>query len=71
MYFDGSMRVMGTGAGIIVISRKGDKMKYVLQIHFLASNNVIEYEALMHGLYITINLRVRRLICGRDSDLVV
>jgi ribonuclease HI len=29
---------------------KGDKLHYVLQIHFAASNNVTKYEALIHGL---------------------
>ena len=38
------------GDGIILTSPKGEKVKYVLQIHFAASNNVAEYEALIHGL---------------------
>ena len=32
------------------LSPKKDQLKYVLQIHFAASNNVAEYEALIHGL---------------------
>ncbi|KAK1612568.1 hypothetical protein QYE76_036241 [Lolium multiflorum] len=38
------------GAGIVITSPKGDRLDYVLQIHFAASNNVAEYEALIHGL---------------------
>ena len=40
----------GLGAGIVLTSPKGDRLEYVLQIHFKASNNVAEYEALAHGL---------------------
>jgi hypothetical protein len=49
MYFDGSKRV--EGAGVVLISPHGDKLKYVLRMSFLqASNNEAEYEALLHGM---------------------
>ena len=50
MHFDGSKMRTGLGAGIVLTSPKGDKLKYTLQIHFAASNNVAEYEALIHAL---------------------
>ena len=50
MHFDGSKMKSGLGAGIVLTSPKGDKLSYVLQIHFAASNNVAEYEALVHGI---------------------
>jgi ribonuclease HI len=51
MYFDGSKRIQGAGAGIVLISPQGDKLKYVLQMSFpQASNNKAEYEALLHGM---------------------
>jgi ribonuclease HI len=51
MYFDRSKRVKGAGAGVVLISPKGDKLKYVLQMSFpQASNNEAEYEALLHGM---------------------
>ena len=34
MHFDDSKMMTGQGAGIILTSPKGDKHKYVLQIHF-------------------------------------
>jgi ribonuclease HI len=43
----------------------------VLQIHFLAFNNVAEYEALLHGLRITIALGIRQLKVLRDSMVVI
>jgi hypothetical protein len=51
MYFNGSKRVQGTGAGVVLISPQGDKLKYVLRMSFpQASNNEAEYEALLHGM---------------------
>jgi hypothetical protein len=48
--FDRSLQLQGAGAGILVTSPKGESFKYVLQMHFPASNNAAEYEALLHGL---------------------
>jgi hypothetical protein len=51
MYFDGSKRVQGAEAGVVLISPQGDKLKYVLRMSFpQASNNDVEYEALLHGM---------------------
>jgi ribonuclease HI len=53
MYFDGSKRIQGAGAGagVDLISPQGDKLKYVLRMSFpQASNNEAEYEALLHGM---------------------
>jgi hypothetical protein len=30
------------GAGVVLTSPKGDKLQYVLQMHFRASNNVAD-----------------------------
>jgi hypothetical protein len=54
--FDGSLQLQGAGAGILVTSRKGESFKYVLQMHFPATNNAAEYEALLHGLRIATTL---------------
>jgi ribonuclease HI len=53
------------------MSPKGEIFKYVLQIHFPASNNVAEYEALLHGLRIATALGIRRLRVLGDSLLVI
>jgi ribonuclease HI len=51
MYFDGSKRVEGAGAGVVLISHQEDKMNYVLWMSFAnASNNEAEYEALLQGM---------------------
>src|SRR5438876_1475021 len=71
MYFDGSRMIEGAGAGIVLISPTGEKLKYVLQIYFPTSNNAAEYEALLHGPRIAISLGIRRLSVHGDSELVV
>nr|AAN64452.1 putative GAG-POL precursor [Oryza sativa Japonica Group]ABF97058.1 retrotransposon protein, putative, Ty3-gypsy subclass [Oryza sativa Japonica Group] len=71
MYFDGSKRLSGTGAGVVLISPTGERLSYVLWIHFYASHKVAEYEVLLHGLRIAISLGIRRLIVRGDSQLVV
>jgi len=71
MHFDGSKMRTGLGACIVLTSPKGDKLKYTLQIHFAASNNVAEYEALIHGLRLAKEIIIRRILCYGNSDLVV
>jgi ribonuclease HI len=71
MYFDGSLMKTGVGAGLLFISPLGKHLRYVLRLHFPASNNVAEYEALVNGLRIAIELGVRRLDARGDSQLVI
>ena len=60
-----------TGAGLLFISPLGKHLRYVLRLHFLASNNVAEYKALVNGLRIAIELGVRCLDARGDSQLVI
>ena len=71
MYFDGSLMKTGAGAVLLLISLLSVHMRYVIRIHFAASNNVAEYEALVNGLRIAIKLGVRRLDVQGDSQLVI
>jgi ribonuclease HI len=71
MYFDSSLNIDGAGAGVYFISPSGDKLSYVLRIHFRASNNAAEYEAAVHGLRIAIELGIKRLMVYGDSALVI
>jgi ribonuclease HI len=71
MYFDGSLNLEGAGAGVLFISPQDDHLKYDLQIHYKASNNGFEYEALIHGLRIAVSLGIKRLIAYGDSKVVI
>jgi ribonuclease HI len=71
-YFDGSKRIQGAGAGIVLISPQGDKLKYMLWMSFpQASNNEAEYEALLHGMKMEKACGATQLKIFRDSNLVV
>ena len=71
MYFDGSKRIEGAGAGVVLVSPQGDKMRYVLRMSFPnASNNEAEYEALLHGMRMAKACGATRLKIFGDSNLV-
>jgi ribonuclease HI len=46
-------------------------MEYLVRLTFLASNNTAEYEALVNGLRITVELGIKHLEIRGDSELVV
>jgi hypothetical protein len=72
MYFDGSKRVEGAGAGVVLISPQGDKLKYVLWMSFPHTlNNEAEYEALLHGMRMAKACGATRLRIFGESNLVV
>jgi ribonuclease HI len=71
MFFDRSLMKTGAGVGLLFISPLEKHLRYVLRLHFLASNNVAEYEALVNWLRIAIELGVRRLDARDDSQLVI
>jgi ribonuclease HI len=52
---------------LLFISPLGKHVRYVLRLHFPVSNNVAEYEALVNGLRIVVELGVRRLDARGDS----
>jgi ribonuclease HI len=71
IYFDDSFTLNGARGGVVLISPKGNRLLYVIRLHFRVTNNVMEYEALINGQRITAELDVQRLyICG-DSEIVV
>jgi ribonuclease HI len=67
MYFDGSLKLEGVGAKVLMISPKGEQLKYVLEIFRKVSNNKIEYEAMLHGLRLAISLGIKWLLVYDDS----
>ena len=70
MYFDGSARVLSSGARVVLISPNGSRLRYAIHLHFLALNNATEYEALINGLRIAVKLSAMRLYVHGDSELV-
>jgi ribonuclease HI len=58
MYFDGSLMKKGTDMGLVFVFPLRVCMRYMVHLRFPASNNVVEYEALINGLRIAIELGI-------------
>jgi ribonuclease HI len=71
MYFDGSLKIEGAGAGVLLMSPTGEQLKYVLHIFWKVSINEAEYETLLHGLCLAISLGIKRLLVYGDSVVVI
>jgi ribonuclease HI len=71
LYFDGSVMKTGAGASLLFVSPLGEHMRYAVRLHFPASNNMAEYEALLCGLKITIEIGIKRLDVRGASQLVI
>jgi ribonuclease HI len=70
MYFDG-LKLEGAGAGVLLISPKGEQLKYVPHIFWKVSNSEAEYKALLHGLRLVVSLGTKRLLVYSDSAVVI
>jgi ribonuclease HI len=71
LYLDGSVMKIGAGAGLLFISPLGEHMRYAVRLHFPMSNNMAEYEALLCGLRIAIEIGIKRLDVRGDLQLVI
>jgi ribonuclease HI len=71
LYFDGSVMKTGAGAGLLFVSPLREHMRYAVHLHFPKSNNMAEYEALLCGLKIAIEMGIKRLDVRGGSQLVI
>ncbi|XP_019160670.1 PREDICTED: uncharacterized protein LOC109157216 [Ipomoea nil] len=68
---DGSSSTKSCGGGVVLITPEGFRAYYALRFAFKLSNNEAEYEALLGGLRLALNMRVEKLKIRCDSRLVV
>ncbi|GKU89032.1 hypothetical protein SLEP1_g3225 [Rubroshorea leprosula] len=71
LYVDGSSNNKGSGAGAVLTGPDSFQSEHALKFNFQATNNVAEYEALLLGLRLAAELKVKRLQIYSDSQLVV
>jgi ribonuclease HI len=62
MYFDGSLKLEGAGAGVLLISPTGEQLKYVLQIFWKVSNNEVR---------LATSLGIKRILVYGDYAVVI
>ncbi|XP_062028318.1 uncharacterized protein LOC133744193 [Rosa rugosa] len=71
LYFDGSRTDIMAGAGIALENPAGDHFSYSFQLEFQCTNNQAEYEALIIGLEVLLEMGVRDVQILGDSLLVI
>ena len=71
MYFDGAYSKAGKGVGIVVISPSNKIYNFSFRLEFEASNNVVEYEALLLLLETIKDMGINMLNIKGDSDIVI
>ena len=68
---DGASSAMGARAKIVIITLEGIRVKHSFRLGFKAFNNEAEYEALLAGLRVVLDLRAWEVKVYLDSRLVV
>jgi ribonuclease HI len=71
MNFYGAFSRTGKGNGIILQALNGKVLKFAYRLEFDATNNVVEYEALLLGLELCKDRGMRCLSIKGDSNLVI
>ena len=68
---DGAANAQGSGAGLILTSPDGIDVEYALRFGFQASNNEVEYEAVIDGFNLAHSMEADQLEVSSDTQLVV
>lgn len=71
IFIDGSFTSLRSGTGVIPTSPEGFKVQQAIRFGFMATNNILEYEALLAGLKLAHSLKVKNLLIYSYSQLVV
>ncbi|XP_059654926.1 uncharacterized protein LOC132301715 [Cornus florida] len=71
LFVDGSSNQMGAGIGIQLQTPEGTTLSQVIRLEFSATNNEAEYEALIAGLKLAKELKIKNLMAYSDSQLVI
>ena len=70
LHVDGASNHKGSGAGVVLVTPDGSLLEQAITLGFKASNNEVEYEALLAGLRMTKDLAVKKLAIYSDSQLI-
>ncbi|XP_064966932.1 uncharacterized protein LOC135613841 [Musa acuminata AAA Group] len=70
LHMDGSANSKGAGAGLVLLAPNGRSFEHSLRFVFQATNNEAEYEALLAGLRLALEMQVGAIHVLTDSQLV-
>ncbi|XP_070030081.1 uncharacterized protein [Nicotiana sylvestris] len=71
MYFDGAAHHGGAGAGVVFVTSQGEVLPYSFTLTQLYSNNIAEYQTLILGLEMVVEMKRLQLQVFGDSQLGV
>ena len=71
MLFDGASHKDGAGAGVVFVTSEGHVLPYSFTLMEVCSNNVAEYQALLLGLRMAVDIKQRHLQIYGDSKMVI
>ena len=71
MNIDGAVNKEGAGAGIVLISPEGHHLCSAIHFGYQVTNNEAEYEALISGIRLAMEMKVESILIRSDSLLVV
>ena len=71
IYVDGSSTKKNGGAGILLITPNGKELSSSLRLEFKTTNNEAEYEAVIVGLGMALELGAKSVEVQRDSQVIV
>jgi ribonuclease HI len=67
---DGSATKRRSGAGVVLIAPEGQEIKYAIRMGFKATNNEVEYEAVIASLTIARELGAENVEVHTDSCVI-
>ena len=71
VHVDGSSTLHTGGIEVVLQSPEGDELKYKVRLQYSATNNEVEYKALLKGLELAKSLGAESLFVHGDSQLVI
>jgi hypothetical protein len=71
IYVDGSSTKKNGGAGIFLITPDREELSSSLRLKFKTTNNEVEYEAVIVGLEMALELGVKSMEIWSDSQVIV
>ena len=68
---DGLSTQHAGGIGVVLLSLKGDKLKYKVRLQYQTTNNEAKYEAFLKGLELAKSVEAELILVLGDSQLVI